>query len=170
MWEHVTGGVGPAQRTHHDPCVPSRCLRGTRSRGGKQSGQPTIVLAARVRTQARGPPAERRGTGLTGTPPPSLSLSARRGTAPPVPRPRPPSTSRRRHPGSYLQPHRRRARAGRACVTSNGHGQTAAQADKSRPPHRSARSHHVKWLAPGAAPGWTWMIKKVKHAEWDSQP
>jgi hypothetical protein len=142
--------------------------RGPRSKDASRSVRPEPLSARHSQPwgQAKRPtnnhPA-RRPRALTGTwttrraprdwtdwtPPPSLS--ARRGTAPPVPR-----TSRRRRPGSYLQPHRRRARAECACVTSNGHRQTAAQADKSRPPHRSAaRSHHVKWLAPGAAPGWT---------------
>jgi hypothetical protein len=66
----------PRARTLHDPCVPSRGLRGT--------------LSARVRAQARGPaPAE--GREATDWTPPRFPLGARHGTSCP---PRPPPSRR----------------------------------------------------------------------------
>jgi hypothetical protein len=90
-------------------------------------GQPTLpdLRCVRRRPRAR--------TG-TWTPHRSLPFPARRGTAPSSCHSSPPSV--RAAPlvavpvsGSYLQPHRRRAPAAGACVTSNGqHSRTAAPA------------------------------------------
>jgi len=145
MWEHVTGGVGPAREDASRSVRPEpRSARHSQVAAVGATSQPTpssrsLALAARVRAQARGPPAEgRRAEGegaLAGrtdwTPPPFPLGAARHGTAPPGCPPHRASPWRRRHPDPYLQPHRRcgAGGAGARDVRWLGLG-TAAQADK----------------------------------------
>ena len=58
MWEHVTGSVGPALKDASRSVRPEPLSARAALAAVGASGQPTILLAARVRAQARGPPAQ----------------------------------------------------------------------------------------------------------------